>query len=193
MRGDIAFVQSMLETGWLGFAGSQIPPDAYNYAGHLRVRRPHRSAELRARRLVRRAGAWERRSTACSCRSSCCAATPTRRAKTAPGRFISAPSDRAGPAPFWEYFGGHNCPCGKLIWASADDYGMRIIQLYSQALVESGMAGACVPYAPPVAGATSGTGYWDVTQRLRSCHPFGDAQFFGDTRSMRLEQRAHRR
>ena len=33
VRGDIAFVQSMLETGWLGFAGSQIPPDAYNYAG----------------------------------------------------------------------------------------------------------------------------------------------------------------
>ena len=33
VRGDIAFVQSMLETGWLGFAGSQIPPDAYNYSG----------------------------------------------------------------------------------------------------------------------------------------------------------------
>ena len=33
VRGDIAFVQSMIETGWLGFAGSQIPPDAYNYAG----------------------------------------------------------------------------------------------------------------------------------------------------------------
>src|SRR5262249_8844304 len=26
VRGDIAFVQSMLETGWLGFAGSQITP-----------------------------------------------------------------------------------------------------------------------------------------------------------------------
>ena len=33
VRGDIAFVQSMLETGWLSFSGSQIPPDAYNYAG----------------------------------------------------------------------------------------------------------------------------------------------------------------
>ena len=33
VRGDIAFVQSQLETGWMGFSGSQIPPDAYNYAG----------------------------------------------------------------------------------------------------------------------------------------------------------------
>src|SRR4051794_35604296 len=33
VRGDIAFVQSMLETGWLGFVGSQITPYAYNYAG----------------------------------------------------------------------------------------------------------------------------------------------------------------
>ncbi len=33
VRGDMAFVQSMLETGWLSFAHSQIPPSAYNYAG----------------------------------------------------------------------------------------------------------------------------------------------------------------
>src|SRR6478609_1368491 len=33
VRGDIAFVQSQLETGWMHFSGSQIPPDAYNYAG----------------------------------------------------------------------------------------------------------------------------------------------------------------
>ena len=61
-----------------------------------------------------------------------------------------------GMAPLWEYFGGHNCPCGKLIWASADDYGLIIIQMYSQALAESGLAGACVPYAPPVAGPDVG-------------------------------------
>ena len=100
-------------------------------------------------------------------------------AKTAPGRFISAPSDRAGDAPLWEYFGGNNCPCGKLIWASAPGYGLRVIEMYSGALVESGMAGACVPYAPPIAGPTSGTGYWDVTMDS-IVHPFGDARFLGD-------------
>ena len=87
-------------------------------------------------------------------------------AKTASGRFISAPSDRAGQAPLWEYFGGHNCPCGKLIWASADGYGIRIIQMYSQALAESGKAGACVAYAPPVAGTKSGNGLLGRHARL---------------------------
>ena len=33
VRGDIAFVQSILETGWFSFADSQIPPDANNFAG----------------------------------------------------------------------------------------------------------------------------------------------------------------
>ena len=33
VRGDIAFVQSILETGWFSFQGSQIPPDANNFAG----------------------------------------------------------------------------------------------------------------------------------------------------------------
>ena len=33
VRGDIAFVQSILETGWFSYQGSQIPPDANNFAG----------------------------------------------------------------------------------------------------------------------------------------------------------------
>ena len=184
VRGDIAFVQSQLETGWLHFSGSQITPDAYNYAGIF---------------------AFDGRAGLLNCQHgdtapSRCMGTPQHgvlvqiqllrsyadpSAKTASGRFISAPSDRAGQAPLWEYFGGNNCPCGKLIWASASGYGIRIIQMYSQALAESGKAGACVAYAPPVSGAKSGTGYWDVT-RDSIVHPFGVAQFFGDTRSLSL-------
>jgi hypothetical protein len=184
VRGDMAFVQSQLETGWMHFSGSQIPPDAYNYAGIY---------------------AFDGRTGLTNCAHgdsppSRCMGTPQHgvlvqiqllrsyadpSAKTAKGRFISAPSDRAGQAPLWEYFGGHDCPCGHLIWASADGYGVRIIEMYSQALVESGMAGACVPYAPPIAGAKSGTGYWDVT-RDSVVHPFGDAKFFGDTHTLAL-------
>jgi len=184
VRGDMAFIQSQLETGWMHFSGSQIPPDAYNYAGIY---------------------AFDGRSGLTNCAHgdsapSRCMGTPQHgvlvqiqllrsyadpSAKTAKGRFISAPSDRAGQAPLWEYFGGHDCPCGHLIWASADGYGVRIIEMYSQALVESGMAGACVPYAPPIAGAKSGTGYWDVT-RDSVVHPFGDAKFFGDTHTLAL-------
>ena len=134
VRGDIAFVQSQLETGWMHFAGSQIPPDAYNYAGIY---------------------AFDGRTSLPNCAHgdsspSRCMGTPQHgvlvqiqllrsyadpSAKNAPGRFISAPPDRAGLAPLWEYFGGNNCPCGKLIWASASGYGLRIIEMYSQALV----------------------------------------------------------
>jgi hypothetical protein len=178
VRGDIAFVQSMLETGWLSFAGSQIPPDAYNYAG---------------------INAFDGRSSLVSCRSadsqpSRCMGTPQHgvlmliqllrsyadpTTKTMPGRLISAPVDRRGDAPLWEYFGGSNCPCGKLIWASAPNYGLTIIRMYSHALAQSGLAGACVPYSPPHTGQTSGNGYWEVTGDS-VVHPYGTATFYGD-------------
>ena len=178
VRGDIAFVQTMLETGWLGFAGSQIPPNAYNYAG---------------------INAFDGRSSLRSCATgdstpSRCMGTPQRgvlmqiqllrsyadpTTKKLPGRLISAPSDRVGSAPLWEYFGGDNCPCGKLIWASASDYGITVIRMYSQALALSGLAGACVPYTWSHSGQTSGAGYWEVTDDS-VVHPFGTAAFYGD-------------
>jgi hypothetical protein len=190
VRGDMAFVQSQLETGWLGFVGSQIPPDANNYAGIFAFNgrpglpncangdsspsRCFASPAIGARMQIQLLRSY---------------ADPS--AKTAPGRLISAPSDRAGLAPLWEYFGGispppPNCPCGKLIWASAKDYGIRIIQMYSQALADNGKAGACVPYAPGPSGSTSGTGYWLVTQDSR-VHRFGSAQFYGDATSLPLQ------
>jgi hypothetical protein len=178
VRGDMAFVQSMLETGWLSFSGSQIPPDAYNYAGIF---------------------AFDGRSGLPNCGlgdspPSRCMGSPDQgvkmqmqllrsyadpRTSTLSGRLIAAPSDRVGAAPLWEYFGGHNCPCGKLIWASADDYGLIIIRMYSQALAESGKAGACVPYAPPTSGPKWGSGYWQVTTD-GTVNSFGQAKFYGD-------------
>jgi len=184
VRGDIAFVQSQLETGWLGFVGSQIPPDAYNYAGiNAFDGRPGLTTCAHGDSSPSRCMGTPQNGVLEQIQLLRSYADPS--ARTAPGRLISAPSDRAGQAPLWEYFGGHNCPCGKLIWASADGYGLRVIEMYSQALVESGMAGACIAYAPPVSGATSGTGYWDVT-RDSVVHQFGDARFFGDTRNIAL-------
>ena len=178
VRGDLAFVQSMLETGWLGFAGSQIPPDAYNYAG---------------------INAFDGPSSLPNCRTadatpSRCMGTPQHgvlmqiqllrsyadpKTKSMRGRLISAPSDRVGAAPLWEYFGGTNCPCGKLIWATAPGYGLSVIRMYSQALAASGLAGACVPYGPARVGETSGSGYWEVTGDS-VVHPYGTATFYGD-------------
>jgi hypothetical protein len=184
VRGDLAFVQTQLETGWLGFAGSQIPPDAYNYAGiYAFDHRPGLANCAHGDAAPSRCMGTPQRGVLVQIQLLRSYADPS--AKTAPGRLISAPSDRAGLAPLWEYFGGHNCPCGKLIWASADGYGLRIIEMYSQALVESGMAGACIAYAPPVGRPTSGTGYWDVT-RDSVVQSFGDARFFGDARHIKL-------
>jgi hypothetical protein len=184
VRGDMAFVQSMLETGWLSFTGSQIPPGAYNYAGIY---------------------AYNGRQSLPNCQNgdsspSRCMGTPQKgvkrqmqllrsyadpRARTLGGRLISAPSDRAGKAPLWEYFGGNNCPCGKLIWASASNYGLIIIRMYSKALAESGKAGACVPYAPETGGVKWGTGYWQVTTD-GTVYPFGKAKSYGDRRGQPL-------
>ncbi len=184
VRGDMAFVQSQLETGWMHFVGSQIPPDAYNYAGiNAFDGRPGLTTCAHGDSAPSRCMGTPQHGVLVQIQLLRSYADPS--AKTAPGRFIAAPSDRAGDAPIWEYFGGNNCPCGKLIWASAPDYGLRIIQMYSGALAESGLAGACVPYAPPVAGPTSGNGYWDVT-RDSVVHQFGNAPFYGDPRNIRL-------
>jgi hypothetical protein len=184
VRGDMAFVQSQLETGWLGFQGSQIPPDAYNYAGiNAFDGRPGLTTCAHGDSTPSRCMGTPQHGVLVQIQLLRSYADPS--ARTASGRFISAPSDRAGQAPLWEYFGGHNCPCGKLIWASADGYGLRIIEMYSQALAESGMAGACVPYAPPGVGPTSGTGYWEVTSDS-VVHPVGGARFLGDTRDIAL-------
>jgi hypothetical protein len=184
VRGDIAFVQSQLETGWLHFAGSQIPPDAFNYAGiYAFDGRPSLPNCLHGDTPPSRCMGTPQHGVLVQIQLLRSYADPT--AKTAPNRLISAPADRAGLAPLWEYFGGNNCPCGKLIWASASGYGLTIIRMYSQALAESGLGGACVPYAPALPGPKSGTGYWDVT-RDSVVHPFGSAQFFGDLRNRRL-------
>jgi hypothetical protein len=187
VRGDIAFVQSMLETGWLGFAGSQITPYAYNYAGIYafdgRAGLPNVNPCVDPTPGPSRCMGTPQHGVLMQIQLLRSYADPS--VKNKPGRLISAPSDRAGLAPLWEYFGGHNCPCGKLIWASADDYGLTIIRMYSGALAESGKAGACVPYAPAHPGPTSGTGYWQVaTDKI--VRPFGTAHFYGDLRSKPL-------
>ena len=52
VRGDIAFVQSQLETGWMQLRRFADPARRVQLRGHLRVRRTSGPPELRARRLV---------------------------------------------------------------------------------------------------------------------------------------------
>ena len=180
VRGDIAFAQSMLETGWLSFRNSQIPPDAYNYAGIYaydgRVGLPncaHGDA------YPSRCMGSPQHGVLVQIQLLRSYADASTRSMT--GRLISAPSDRIGAAPLWEWFGGHDCPCGKLIWASADGYGLYILNMYQQALAEAGKTAWCVPYTPGHYNG-SGSGYYEVSAD-KVVHPIGSAGFFGDTRS----------
>ena len=70
------------------------------------------------------------------------------------------PDDRIGIAPIWELFGGQS---GVVIWATAIDYGIHVLALYSDALVKNGARAECLPYSPGGAGQISGRGYWVVT------------------------------
>ena len=128
VRGDMAFVQSMLETGWLGFSGSQIPPDAYNYAGIYAFDGRPGARELRAWRRGAEpvhGNAATRRARADPVLAQLRRSRPRRRPRAGSSRRRRTGS---GTAPLWEYFGGSNCPCGKLIWASANGYGLDIIR-----------------------------------------------------------------
>ncbi|HTK16220.1 MAG TPA: glucosaminidase domain-containing protein [Acidimicrobiia bacterium] len=186
VRGDLAFVQSIIETGWFSYQGSQVPPDSNNFAGMNaydgRAALPNcRHGDSAPSRCFpsARIGAL----TQMQLLRSYADAT----SRYLPNRLTSAPSDRVGAAPIWEYFGGHNCPCGKLIWASADDYGINIIKLYSKALIYNGVSAACVPYAPGNNSHNSGRGYWVATDKSH-IYSFGNAQYYGDTARLRLNK-----
>ena len=186
VRGDIAFVQSILETGWFSFAGSQVPPDANNFAGmNAYDGRPGlpncKKGDASPSRCFPTAAIGVQ--TQMQLLRSYADATT----KTLPHRLTSAPSDRVGDAPIWEYFGGSDCPCHKLIWASAQHYGIRIIEMYSQALVFNGVNAACVPYAPGNNAHNSGTGYWMATDQSH-VYTFGSNHFYGDTSTSHLNQ-----
>src|SRR4051812_22292673 len=186
VRGDIAFVQSILETGWFSFAGSQIPPDANNFAG---------------------LNAYNDRAGLANCKKGDPTPGPSRcfatarigvltqiqllrsyadaTSKNLAHRLTKAPSDRVGAAPIWEYFGGTNCPCGKLIWATAKNYGVRILKMYAQALLFNGVNAACVPYAPGNNAHNSGNGYFMATDRSH-VYTFGGAHYQGDPSRLAL-------
>jgi Mannosyl-glycoprotein endo-beta-N-acetylglucosaminidase len=189
VRGDMAFVQAVLETGGFSYpANGQIRPEFNNYGGI-------------------NANDGRRRGTTCAEEvldlplASRCFPTPQigvranihllrgyadPLARNAPGRIRMPPSDRIGLAPIWEYFGG-NSPTGKLIWASAFDYGLRIIALYSQALVLNGARAECLPYFPGGNDQKSGNGYWVITSDS-GVFSFGSAPFHGGPGNLRLNR-----
>ena len=145
VRGDLAFVQSIIETGWFEFRGSMVRPEDFNYAGlgacdtctsgrrfptpRLGIRaqiqhlRNYADAASRAVDLpnppVRQWYAWPSLDPVLAARNF--------------DRFFAK-----GRAPTWNQMGGGN-------WATDPTYGTKILALWNRALTFNGQPGQCPP------------------------------------------------
>src|SRR5689334_19052469 len=115
VRGDIAFAQSMIETGWLSFpSDGQIRPSFNNFAGLYAYNgRRHGTTCADEKKyeptLPSRCFATPSAGVAAQINLLRSYADPTAKGS---GLSPSAPSDRQGVAPIWEDFGGQS---GKAI------------------------------------------------------------------------------
>jgi hypothetical protein len=177
VRGDLAFVQSVLETGWFSFpSGGQIRPEFNNFAGMYAYNGRPPGTTCEAETPPSRCFPSARIGIRTQIHVLRGYADPSVRFMT--NRLAKPPSDRIGVAPIWELFGGQS---GIAIWATAPDYGVRIIQLYSDALVFNGARRECLPYSPIAVSNPSGSGYWLATTD-GSVHAFGDAWYYGSAK-----------
>jgi len=174
VRGDIAFVQSVLETGWFSFPDyGQIRPWFNNFAGLRAYNGRSSGTTCAAESYPSRCFATAR----LGIRNQIQLLRGYADATTAgmSGRLMMPPADRVGAAPTWELFGGAS---GIAIWATDPGYGLRIITLYSDALVSSGARPECLPYSSASVDTPRGKGYWVFTGE-GATYSFGAARFWG--------------
>ncbi len=149
VRGDLAFAQSVVETGYFGFVGSIVKPGNYNYAGMGACDSCNSGRQFPSARVGIRAQIQHLKNFA----------DPTSRAATLAhppvvewyGKRSNGTLDAAlaasnydhffakGTAPTWNLMGGP----GK--WASAPNYGDVVIATYNRMLTFNGLAGSCPP------------------------------------------------
>jgi hypothetical protein len=152
VRGDIAFAQSMLETGYLRFGG-QVRPSDHNFSGlgacdSCRRGLAFPDPVIGVRAQIQHLWAY---------------ASPSARADATARPNVDIRFDLVNPkgrAPLWEQMGGGN-------WATDPGYAGKVLRIYGDMLRWAGIA-APSPTAPPesiavpraTARATSGGGAW---------------------------------
>lgn len=149
VRGDLAFAQSIVETGYFGFVGSIVKPSNYNYAGMGACDSCNSGRQFPNARVGVRAQVQHLRNFS----------DPTSRAWMLPdppvvewyGRRSDGSLDPAlavtnfdrffakGAAPTWNQMGGP----GK--WASTPTYGDVVIATYNRMLTFNGQPATCPP------------------------------------------------
>ena len=126
VTGDVAFVQSIVETGWFRFSGS-IPASFNNFAGIGATDTNPNPAQFPDARTGVRAQIQHLRAYADPSATSC--AVPPLRNPCVDLRFhLVTPKGRA---PTWNQFGNGN-------WATASTYANTILTLYTELLSFSG-------------------------------------------------------
>jgi hypothetical protein len=122
VRGDVAFLQSVVETGWFRFGGS-VPPWKNNFAGlGATDTNPAPAAFPDARTGVRAQIQHLRAYADAGARS--CTVPPLHHACVDPRFNLVAPK---GKAPTWNQMGNGN-------WATSTTYSSSILNLYREAL-----------------------------------------------------------
>jgi flagellum-specific peptidoglycan hydrolase FlgJ len=119
VAGDLAFVQAMLETGWLRFS-TRMPPEHNNFSGIGAVDGGSSSAAFPSPRIGVRAQIQHLRAYADPTVTVARLANPLE----SPRFHLVSPK---GKAPTWNQFGNGN-------WATDPQYAAKILNLYDQLL-----------------------------------------------------------
>jgi hypothetical protein len=123
VAGDVAFVQSIIETGWFRFSGS-VPGSKNNFAGIGAIdSNPGEAASFPDARTGVRAQIQHLRAYADPTALTC--TVPPLHAPCVDPRFALV--QPKGRAPFWNQFGNG-------LWATSPSYGNDIVARYQEAL-----------------------------------------------------------
>ncbi len=138
VRGDIAFAQSVLETGWFEFAGSMVNPEDYNYAGIGACDTCSSGTGFPSPQLgVRAQIQWLRNY-----------ADPTARVANLhrPSMWTTAKYDNfflKGKSPLWNTMGNG-------YWATSPTYAEKVLDIYRRFLAFNGLSFSDVRPSNPV-------------------------------------------
>ena len=127
VRGDAAFVQSILETGWFRFGGA-VPASYNNFAGIGATDGGGTPASFPDARTGVRAQIQHLRAYA-DVTATKCTVPPLHNACVDPRFALVTPK---GKAQTWNVMGNGN-------WATSTTYASRILQLYSEMLTYNGV------------------------------------------------------
>ncbi|MBP9116259.1 MAG: glucosaminidase domain-containing protein [Acidimicrobiia bacterium] len=174
VRGDMAFIQGIKETGWYSYGNSAVSPSQNNFAGIGAYNCT----------VINGAQYCAQGFTYATARDGVRAHIQLLRSYADASRgltdYQNPPSYYRGSAPTWSGLNGK--------WAvPGTGYGESIISMYNSMLNYSGVGNGCAPDAQPPSAQTAGAGYWMVAPD-GGIFTFGQAQFYGSMGGQRLNK-----